>query len=105
MSENNIVLFPIKAPNPEPESLSDNEIDILIDSISSNVITNFQEMGYDLSHSNKQIGMIVEAIRSLAYSLNNKEHPFQEFSDHYFDEKTPGVLTIKASVATLKVSE
>lgn len=107
MSENNVVLFPIKTVNetkPQTE-LSDKEIDLFIDTIGTNVITNFQEMGYDLSHSNKNIGMIIESIRSMAYQLNYKEHPFQEFAEHYFDEKTPGTLTIRASVATLKVRE
>lgn len=109
--ENNVVPFPFKAQINESKKeleqpeLSSEEMDEFINTLGSGIIANFREIGYDLKYSNKDIGMFMEALRSMVYRLNYKEHPFQEIAEHYFDEKTPGTLTIKASVATLMVKD
>jgi hypothetical protein len=85
-------------------TLNQYEMDELINSVAIDVIARFQNAGFDPYKGNtiKEVGMLLESIRSYVYKLTDEPHPFQDFADHFFIEEAPGVLRLRSVATTVE---
>lgn len=84
-------------------TLNQHEMDDLINSVAIDVIASFQHAGFDPYKGNtiKEVGMLLESIRSYIYKLTDEPHPFQDFAEHFFIEESPGVLRLRSIATTV----
>jgi hypothetical protein len=111
----NIIPFPIKNKNREVEIYEDNwdtdavlakfsdaEIMQMVDGLAEELLRSMYSMGFNFHDMNKEIGLVMESIRSLLYKTQGKHHTLHDFADHIFVEMEPGVLQFRNVAQNLK---
>lgn len=82
-SSNNIIQFP----NNQQSRIDEVSIGLL-----DHVLTYLSHHDYELTKLNiKDIGLIIEATKSLVLRYEEKPHPFQKYADDNFEENELGV--------------
>jgi hypothetical protein len=81
---------------------SDAEIMQMVDGLAEELLRSMYSMGFNFHDMNKEIGLVMESIRSLLYKTQGKHHTLHDFADHVFVETEPGILQFRNVAQNLK---